>query len=211
MGRLIDITGNRFGRLTVKKRAGSTKAGNATWECLCDCGATTTQQSTDLIAGAVISCGCYRKERLQEIGLKHGHAAPRTRTYEAWVAMRKRCRANKKYRAQYYDRGIRVCDRWSEFPAFLSDMGECPPGLTLDRIDNDGNYEPGNCRWATAKQQCNNTRRNRYIEHKGQRLTLAQWSRRTGLPYSTIWKRFHSGLTPAEILSPNLRRPCGCD
>lgn len=103
--------------------------------------------------------------------------------------------------AHYGGRGISVCERWKEFVNFLADMGEKPAGMSIDRIDVDGNYEPSNCRWATSKQQARNQRRCLYIELNGERLTAMEWSERTGLSHRTISYRYHKGYPPERILS----------
>jgi hypothetical protein len=127
-----------------------------------------------------------------------------TRTYAAWRNMKERCKpTSKKHRARYHDRGIAVCERWSEsFENFLADMGECPPDLQLDRIDNDRGYEPGNCRWATRAQQQSNLGCNRWIAFDGKTLTIRQWSRKLGIKPSTLTERLgRYGWTVEQALS----------
>lgn len=122
----------------------------------------------------------------------HGHTIGGTRspTFRSWCGMRDRCSNPRVTRYEDYGgRGIRVCERWGNFATFLADMGEKPPGTSLDRIDNSGNYEPGNCRWATVEQQQNNTRRNCHLTAFGETLTITQWARRNGIHATTIERR----------------------
>lgn len=136
----------------------------------------------------------------------HGHASggSNSPTYMSWSAMRERCLNPKadKY-PQYGARGISICERWHSFESFLADMGERPHGKTLDRKDNDGNYELSNCRWATHKEQQNNRRANVFVEHDGERLTVTQWSERLGMVASTIRARLKRGYSADRALSLN--------
>lgn len=159
--RLIDLTGKQFGRLLVVRRASTnTTSGHPKWDCLCECGTESLVVGLDLRTGHTTSCGCFNREVVVKMRTKHG--ACDTGAYRSWMAMLNRCRnpAATDY-AYYGGRGISVCDRWHNFSNFLEDMGERPVEMTLDRKNVNGNYEPGNCRWATRSEQMQNTRRSK--------------------------------------------------
>jgi len=128
--------------------------------------------------------------------IRHGHCVKdkSTPTYMVWVAMRQRCKnKNHKFWERYGGRKIRICKRWDDFRNFLADMGEKPPHLSLDRVNNDGNYEPGNCRWTTQTEQSNNARRVRKFTFAGKTLSIAQWAVTVGLNKMTIFNRLKRG------------------
>ena len=131
----------------------------------------------------------------------------RTPTHNSWVQMRARCNSTTHHAyARYGGRGITVCERWEDFRNFLEDMGERPTGTTLDRMDNDADYRPGNCRWATKKEQSNNTATNHLLHFDGKSLTIAQWSRELGVDHALIRKRLsHNWSTERALTTPKLR------
>lgn len=154
------------------------------WFCKCDCGTEKTVNIQNIRRGLSKSCGCYNDEVRGKFSITHHEASRYTKTkeYRIWSFMKVRC-LNKNSKAYFWygARGIKVCDRWMKYENFLEDMGRCPDGMSLDRINNDGNYEKSNCRWATKIEQANNTRTNRYIFWKGRRQTMAQWCRELGI------------------------------
>lgn len=190
------LVGQKFGQLTVLHEAepGIRYYGRVT--CQCDCGNVYTVATAELLrqrSDAARSCGCARKGRVQYT--KHGQAGKvRTKTYQIWQAMIRRCcNPNTRDYRRYGARGIQVCDRWRTFENFFDDMGVCPDGLTLDRINTYGNYEPSNCRWATYLQQNNNRRDNRLFTLNGESHSVSEWSIITGLTIPTLVGRLYSG------------------
>lgn len=156
---VIDLTGRRFGRLVVLGPDGTNHHGSARWRCRCDCGQCRVVVGRYLREGSVRSCGCYRRERITRMNLRHGMW--NTPEYRAWRSMKDRC-TNTRHRAwpNYGGRGITVCPEWlASFEAFMAHVGPRPsPGHSLDRIDNDGDYRSGNVRWALLSQQARNRR-----------------------------------------------------
>lgn len=194
----IDITGKRFGRLVAIKFSHS-KGGHYFWECLCDCGNKVVIGKGNIVGGHTKSCGCLRREII------HGMAG--TKEYKIWTEMLQRCRnPNNKAYKHYGGRGITVCKKWLKFENFFTDMGKRPEGTWLERRNNDSDYKPSNCGWATPREQHRNTRANKIIKYKGQSKCLAQWCEELNLNYKTTLKRFRMGwlvekafTTPVQI------------
>lgn len=161
---IIKMEGRRFGRYVVIEMAPRTRR-QIHYRCVCDCGTERTVNGEALRTGNTKSCGCLAREQRLKTRLVHGHnrkLTPRSKAYQAWANMKTRCGNPKATHYRHYGgRGVRVCERWMTFENFLADMGEPPPGLTIDRINNNGHYEPGNCQWATMKQQAANRRNTR--------------------------------------------------
>ena len=184
----IDRTGQRYGCLTALERHGKR------WLCQCDCGKQKSILTSHLVSGATRSCGHLISDATRKRCTKHGRKtrASADPTYSSWCAMWTRCtNPNQSAWANYGGRGIKVCDRWKDFEAFLQDMGPRPNGGTLDRLDVDGDYGPENCAWVTRAQQNRNKRNSIRIEHNGETLLLAEWAERLGLPYGTLYNRLY--------------------
>lgn len=198
LGKAADLTGRRFGRLIVIERTPD-KGGRTAWKCLCDCGTSKVVNGASVLRGSTRSCGCLRREsarRNAAANLTHGMHG--TRTYKSYRCMLDRCNNPKaKTYPRYGGRGIIVCDRWSGpdgFANFHADLGDCPDGLCLDRIDNTGGgYRPDNCRWVTPKQQANNRTSNVRITYKGRTQSRQQWADEIGLNASTLDGRLKRG------------------
>ncbi len=197
MGKLIDLTGKRFGLLTVIKRLDST-SGHTNWECRCDCGNITKARSTVLISGHKQFCEvCQSKLRCTTWKSDD-------RIYQTWRHMLQRCENhNDKFFYCYGGRGIKVCAEWHNYDAFLewSINNGYAEKLTIDRIDVDGDYAPDNCRWVTQKEQQNNRTNNCLLTLNGVTKTKKQWSEETGIGYSTICKRLLLGWTVERALT----------
>ena len=195
MPRFINMIAQRFGRLTVIERVSQPRQ-PVRWLCHCSCGNEITVAAGCLRSGNTRSCGCLRAETSRQRMTTHGATANRVRSPEniAWKHMRARC-LNPRTREypRYGGRGITICERWSKFENFLADMGPRPKGTSLDRTDNSGNYEPGNCRWATPMQQGANTRRNHLVMYQGERMILAEAIRRSGVSIPGVKRRIKAG------------------
>ena len=195
-----DETGNRYRLLRVIEFS-HVQNKTAYWKCVCDCGNQCVLPGSALRAGKRGSCGCLvlsKPKRVFELKLKP-IPDPMVRVKNAWANMLARCsNRNLKSYKNYGGRGISVCERWAIFENFLADMGVPDDGMTLDRINNDGNYEPGNCRWATRKQQMNNVRYNRLLTCNGKTLTMSAWAEMCGVSPATMhWRVSKWGVEKA--------------
>lgn len=192
---LNNLQGFQFGSLTVLQLAKS-KGNGAFWLCQCNCGNQKNIRATDMVEGKINSCGCEKNQRISKYNVTHGMT--NSRTFKLWMAMRNRCnRVNQDYSC----RGITYDKRWDNFMNFLSDMGEVPDGMSLDRIDFNGNYHKENCRWATREQQANNTRSNVFLEYSGKRQTMTQWANELGMKPSKLRSRLRYGWSIERALS----------
>lgn len=191
----LNLEGRRFGHWLIIARAPN-RHHRSMYTARCDCGNERVVVGSHVYNGASSSCGCSKPNPNRSHGLSG------TPEHRVWVAMNKRC--NSPYNASYPKwggRGIRVCDRWRSFEAFLEDMGPRPPRASLGRIDNDGDYDPGNCRWETAKQQCRNTRRNVRVTVDGQEMALAEAVEKYGGVYGTVrWRMSKKGMSIEDAL-----------
>lgn len=197
---LKDITGSVFGALTVLNREPNKKDGSAVWQCVCRCGEIRVIAGTGLRAGRHKSCGCQSPRFTSEKTKTHGMS--KTRIYSIWGGMIERCSDNAKgnFRRLYYDKGIRVCERWHKFENFLLDMGEPEPWQSIDRIDGTKGYEKNNCRWASSKVQANNTSQNLLITLDGITQTASLWADQTGIKANTIVYRIRRKWSPERAL-----------
>jgi len=196
MATAASLVGKQIGRWKVDSLSTTRKAGRLCVNCICECGSTSVVLAKDIVAGKSKSCGCFRIDCLTT------HKMTNSREYTSWEAMKFRCLSPTS--PQYDDyggRGITVCERWLKFEEFYADMGPRPVRTTLDRIDVNGNYEPGNCRWATASEQQSNRRNSIILEFNGESLSLADWSGRLGILLTTLRRRCFRGWSAEKILT----------
>lgn len=211
---MLDLTGKKFNRLTGIKPTEKRIDNKIVWLFLCDCGNKCEMIGREVKNGHTKSCGCLNIERVTTMGKAnktHGHASggKLSKTYMIWAGMKRRCLDPKHKRfCDYGGRGITICDRWLEenngYSNFLKDMGECPKGKSLNRVDNNllsEGYSSKNCCWSTQKEQCRNKRNNHLISYDGKNLTIIEWSEITGIHKATIRRRIGAGWTPEEALT----------
>lgn len=180
----LDVTNFRSGRLVAKYSTEARIGTSVLWFCECDCGGTTLVTASRIKNHVIQSCGCLWVESIT----RHGRAY--TTSYRSWRSMIDRC-TNSKHKSfkDYGQRGIGVCTRWLELENFVQDMGEPPPGHSLERINNEKGYSPDNCRWATTKEQARNRRNSRLIEWRGEIKTLIEWADVLGVRYGLLQDR----------------------
>lgn len=206
-----NLTGKKYGRLTVLGLSDKRSGRKSYWVCQCECGNKKLVRGDVLKAGDVKSCGCLKKEQ-NKINLDqttHGDTptGKHKRLWEIWQGMKQRTsNPNKKSYERYGGRGISVCKEWRESYTKFRDWAienGYSDDLTIDRIDVNGNYCPENCRWSTIKEQCNNRRTNVLIEWNGKTQNIAQWSEETGIPYKILNERYRRyNLNPPELFKP---------
>lgn len=197
-----DRTGERHGRLFVLGPAHIKRRTENYWTCLCDCGTICTVPGTSLKKGDAKSCGCLKLDLVKERATIHGQS--KTILYKRWNSIRNRCNneSYKRYK-DYGGRGIKMCDEWSDFEVFAKWENEngYEEHLTIDRIDNNGNYCPENCRWVPMSVQAWNKRTTTKVTYNGETLNLHEWSERTGLPHTTIRSRLDRGWSVEDTLT----------
>lgn len=209
----LSFVGVRFGRLKVDriatKEEDSHKCGVHVF-CNCDCGSVFLTRLASLRRGYTKSCGCLKRDMQTKYRSQNGKPACWGNLYSVWKGMMSRCyRASDKDYPKYGGRGIKVCQQWHKFANFENDIGERPEGTSLDRVDVDGNYEPGNCRWATPEVQQRNRRCNRVFEIHGERFTFSEVCQQNSIAESTLRNRLNKGMSLDEALSVPVRRKVG--
>lgn len=195
------LIGETFGQLLVLSLADKSSTGLIRWRCRCSCGNIRVCCAADLKRGHTTSCGCVHRKRASQSNVTHGKS--NSGEYITWQNMMARCFNERHPRFKDYGgRGITVCERWLVFVNFLADMGPKPTSEhTIEREKNDEGYGPNNCRWATRKEQNENTRSSRHLTYLGQTMTISQWSQRLGIKQSTLSARLRLGWTVEEALS----------
>lgn len=204
--------GEKHNRLTILREV-DTLDGHRRVDCRCDCGNYAYVTLSAVRLGGTRSCGCLQAETRRQNGRnQRTHGGTGTPELKSWDSMMRRCFDSKNGAYDKYGgRGITVCERWRQFENFRADMGPRPTSEhSLDRIDNNGNYEPNNCRWATAKQQSNNRRYNRLLTFNGRTQTITQWCEETGVPYVTLNKRLRRGVPIERALMREYILPPHC-
>lgn len=194
-----DLSGQRFGRLVALSLVERDRNRNHKWLFRCDCGVEKVVRVNLVKQGKTSSCGCLFSETVAARNTTHGLSQKHKREYRSWKDMRGRCKnPNDIDFINYGGRGIRVCAEWDDFSVFMSDMGSRPDGFTLDRIDVNGDYTAGNCRWASAPTQARNKRNNKNVEIGGVTKTITEWCRDYGIERSKVRYRLAHGWSVEE-------------
>jgi hypothetical protein len=205
MGIALDLTGQKFNRLQVVRRLGNNKFKKTQWLCRCDCGNEVVVIGQNLVGGISKSCSCLQKEKVSKLNRTHGYAGEwgnRATEYSIWANMKTRCTNPKSNHWHLYGgKGVKVCEQWMHsFEQFLKDMGNRPSKeYSIDRISPDGDYEPSNCRWATAKEQTRNKSANVWLEVNGIRMVQADWARRWGITGALLKQHIRNGKTFQQV------------
>lgn len=197
--KLIDLSGKKFGRLTVLEKAPS-KNKRTMWKCKCDCGKIKDIGAVELIKGSSKSCGCYNLEKLSE---RATHNMSKTRLYKIWSCMKYRCNSDNYPESKFYKKkGIKLYKPWNDFNNFYEwAKDKYFDGSSIDRIDVNGNYEPSNCRFVDNFVQANNKRNNIFLEFNGEKKTLSEWSKKTGINYFCLRSRYLKGWSVERMLT----------
>lgn len=205
MGRFVDLTGKKFGKLTVLKRGPNTRTGKVAWECLCECGKHTVVDSCSLVTGNTQSCGCLRNDLIKQKMKEKGYTSTERRALkDVWHMMLKRCedpRCNSYH--NYGARGIKVCEEWHSQAVFRdwAIHNGYQKGLDIDRIDNNGNYEPQNCHWVTREENMKNTRKTIFLEYQGQVLPIVDIAKLIGVTKGCLYQRLTAGVSKDRIFT----------
>ena len=203
------MIGSQFHKLTVLSEAGINRHQKRMFVCRCECGNQRIVIAAHLRNGNTQSCGCWQKERAKAVGKSNRrHGDKSSREWKSWQAMRSRClNPHATGYRNYGGRGISICERWARYEHFLEDMGRRPsPQHSLDRIDSNGNYEPGNCRWASPEQQMRNIRTNVSLTFQGKTMTVVEWAEEMKIPASRIYGRLKRGWNAEQALTLQDRR-----
>ena len=199
-----DLTGLRFGRLTVVSEHSNRGPGRYYWTCICDCGSTTVVEGSELKKGATKSCGCLKREQKPPVTKTHGLS--KTKLYKIWVAMRQRCEnPNDPNFDRYGGRGITVCGEWHRFEPFMEwalSNGYMEGKVDLDRKENDKGYSPSNCRFISHRENLRNTHRKLHDVIRGEDITLCDAAEKYGFPYACLYNRFKRGKRGDELIEP---------
>ncbi|KKM98525.1 hypothetical protein LCGC14_1157150 [marine sediment metagenome] len=201
----IDLTGKKFNRLLVLGFSHLNNYGVLYWHVKCDCGNKRAVRGSSLKNGHTKSCSCFHKEITSKTFKKHGRCGESI--YGIWNSMKQRCLNINDSAYKYYGgRGINVCERWMKFENFIKDMGERPEDLTLERKNNNGDYTPRNCKWATRKEQNNNNRSNRILKYNGLSLTIAQWADKLKIKPNTLNNRVFREWSTERSLAQKIEK-----